>query len=234
MKSSRKRLLLLMGIVALAFVGPINTPAANAVTIIVDEEGHGFKFDENGGRLPDLSFSLSHDPGPGGLNFVLTYSLGASFGGMITGDVFMTEENDVLSDVVRFNLDRILGPTLVFYSDSSNNPTPPTISNIPISPTILADDGVDNLADTPTFPGASYPNSIMIREEAVETNLNGTDGASYTPTTGQPGFVLGMAVTYGLISDTPVAAPIVGAGLPGLILACGGLLAWWRLRKKIV
>ena len=55
MKSSQKRLLLLMGIVALAFVGPINTPAANAVTIIVDEEGHGFKFDENGGRLPDLS-----------------------------------------------------------------------------------------------------------------------------------------------------------------------------------
>jgi hypothetical protein len=233
MKSSQKRLLLLMGIVALAFVGPINTPAANAVTIIVDEEGHGFNVDENGGASR-LSFSISNDPGPGGLNFVPTYSLGASFGGMITGDVFMTEENDVLSDVVRFNLDRILGPTLVFYSDSSNNPTPPTISNIPIPPTILADDGVDNLADTPTFPGASYPNSIMIREEAVETNLNGTDGASYTPTTGQPGFVLGMAVTYGLISDTPVAAPIVGAGLPGLILACGGLLAWWRLRKKIV
>jgi hypothetical protein len=63
-------------------------------------------------------------------------------------------------------------------------------------------------------------------QSAFLTGCNGTLTERYIITAN------GFGVTNDTI-DVQSPGPVVGTGLPGLILACGGLLGWWRRRKKI-
>jgi hypothetical protein len=54
----------------------------------------------------------------------------------------------------------------------------------------------------------------VVKEDTLSsTGLSGTVKYDYTPAVSVPG-------------------PIAGAGVPGLILACVGLLGWWRRQQR--
>ena len=91
------------------------------------------------------------------------------------------------------------------------------------------------LLAVPTFSGNqtfSFAGIFLAPGEGLITGVRIVTGTTALGPSETAGVDLVVMDDFLYAEPQVVPGPIAGAGLPGLVIACGGLLAWWRRKRK--